>query len=301
MPFCTLAQRCPVEGFRQVDFDVLGAALFDQLLLRVDRQDALRQRALEGLVGAALVGQVAGSLDRVVADGFHGLVGEGDGRVRTVGDVLQVQGVLEAHDAQADRTVLEVGVLRLRDRVVVDVDDVIEHAYRGLDGLLQLGGVQLAVDDVVDQVDRAQVADGDLVLVGVQGDLGAEVRAVAPAAGLRRLHGSLKVSHGWPVSSSMEHLAPQVLGLDDLVQLQLAVAGQGLVVLVALLEGLAVEVVQSGTSDGERGQEPSSKTRFMNRSGIQLAVFMSWVRRRSSPVFLRSSRNSSMSRCQVSR
>ncbi len=39
----------------------------------------------------------------------------------------------------------------------------------------------------------------------------------------------------------------------------------------------------------------------MNRSGIQLAVFMSCVRRRSSPVFLRSSRNSSMSRCQVSR
>ena len=28
--------------------------------------------------------------------------------------------------------------------------------------------------------------------------------------------------------------------------------------------------------------------RFMNRSGIQLAVFMSWVRRRSSPVLLRS-------------
>ena len=39
----------------------------------------------------------------------------------------------------------------------------------------------------------------------------------------------------------------------------------------------------------------------MNRSGIQFAVFMSCVRRRSSPVFLRSSRNSSMSRCHVSR
>ena len=37
----------------------------------------------------------------------------------------------------------------------------------------------------------------------------------------------------------------------------------------------------------------------MNRSGISW-VFMSWVRRLSSPVFLRSSRNSSMSRCQVS-
>ena len=41
--------------------------------------------------------------------------------------------------------------------------------------------------------------------------------------------------------------------------------------------------------------------RFMNRSGIQFAVFMSCVRRRSSPVFLRSSRNSKMSLCHVSR
>ncbi len=55
-------------------------------------------------------------------------------------------------------------------------------------------------------------------------------------------------------------------------------------------------------SAGEKSvQSPPSMTRFMNRSGIQFAVFMSCVRRRSSPVFLRSSRNSSMSRCHVSR
>ena len=54
-----------------------------------------------------------------------------------------------------------------------------------------------------------------------------------------------------------EHLAPQVLGLDDLVQLQLAVAGQGLVVLVALLEGLAVEVVQVGDV-GRREEGPGA-------------------------------------------
>ena len=44
-----------------------------------------------------------------------------------------------------------------------------------------------------------------------------------------------------------------------------------------------------------------SSTPTLFNSGTQLAVFMSCVRRRSSPVFLRSSRNSSMSRCQVSR
>ncbi|MNN35403.1 hypothetical protein D3C81_1492530 [compost metagenome] len=65
---------------------------------------------------------------------------------------------------------------------------------------------------------------------------------------------------------------------------------------------MPVRSCRSGTSDGEnRVHWPSSNTRFMNRSGIQFAVFMSWVRRRSSPVFLRSSMNSSMSMCQVSR
>ncbi|CAM5605619.1 hypothetical protein SSTU70S_02793 [Stutzerimonas stutzeri] len=53
------------------------------------------QRAVEAGVGAALVGQVTGGLDGVVADGFHGLVGEVDGGIGAVGDVLQVQGVLE--------------------------------------------------------------------------------------------------------------------------------------------------------------------------------------------------------------
>ncbi len=215
------------------------------------------QRAVEGLVGAALFGQVAGGLDGEVADGFHGLVGEVDGGVGAVGDVLQVQGVLEAHDAQAHRTVLEVGVLRLGHRVVVDVDDVVEHADRGLDGAAELLDVELAVDDVVDQVHRAQVADGDLVLVGVQGDLGAQVRAVHHAHVLLRAAQVARVLEGQPRVAGLEqhgeHLAPQVLGLDDLVQLELAVLGQGFVVLVALFEGLAVEVVQVG--DVGRGEQ----------------------------------------------
>jgi hypothetical protein len=140
--------------------------------------------------------------------------------------VLQVQRVLEAHDAQADRTVLEVGVLRLRHRVVVDVDHVVEHAHGGVHGALQLGGVQLAVDDVVRQVDRAQVANGDLVLVGVQGDLGAQVRAVDHAHVLLRAAQVARVFEGQPWVAGFEqhgqHFAPQVFGLDGLEQLDLA-------------------------------------------------------------------------------
>src|SRR5690606_28844450 len=243
--------RGPVQGLGKVDVDVLLATSFDEDLLRIQRQDALApQRTLEGLVGATLVGQVTGGLDGVVADRFHGLVGEFDGGIGTVGDVLQVQRVLEAHDAQAHWAVLEVGIARLRHRVVVDVDDVIEHAHGCAYGALQLGGVELAVDDVVRQVDRAQVADGDFVLVGVQRDLGAEVGAVHHANVLLRAAQVARILEGQPGVAGLEqhgeHLAPQILGLQGLVVLDLAVLDHGLVVLVALLEGLAGEVVQVG-------------------------------------------------------
>src|SRR5690606_17031328 len=85
-------QRCPVQGFGQVDVYVLLAALFDEDLLGIQRQHAFApQRTLEGFVAAALVGQVTGGLDGEVAHRFHGLVGEVDCRVGTVRDVLQVQ------------------------------------------------------------------------------------------------------------------------------------------------------------------------------------------------------------------
>src|SRR5882762_6347960 len=60
--------------------------------------------------------------------------------------------------------------------------------------------------------------------------------------------------------------------------------------------------VKCGTTLGSNNDHiPSSSTRRMNRSGIQLEIFRLWVRRASSPVLSRSSRNSSRSACQVSR
>ena len=57
-----------------------------------------------------------------------------------------------------------------------------------------------------------------------------------------------------------------------------------------------------GTRFGSKSdQSPSDSTRFIKRSGTQAAVFISCVRRRSSPVFLRSSRKSITSLCQISR
>ncbi|CAM5328222.1 hypothetical protein STENM327S_00042 [Streptomyces tendae] len=60
--------------------------------------------------------------------------------------------------------------------------------------------------------------------------------------------------------------------------------------------------VSSGTSEGENSdQVPSVSTRRMNSSSTQCARFRLCVRRASSPVLSRSSRNSSTSACQVSR
>ncbi len=67
------------------------------------------------------------------------------------------RGVLEAHDAESHRAMLEVGTLCLGDGVIVDVDDVIEHAHGGAYGPLQLVAVELAVHHMLGQVDGARL------------------------------------------------------------------------------------------------------------------------------------------------
>ncbi|MNC88112.1 hypothetical protein D3C83_38990 [compost metagenome] len=80
-----------------------------------------------------------------------------------------MQTVLEAHDAEAHRPVLEVGVARLVDVVEVEIDDVVEHAHRGADRALQLLHVHAAGGgiEVRRHVDRAQVAHRNLVRAGI--------------------------------------------------------------------------------------------------------------------------------------
>ena len=74
-----------------------------------------------------------------------------------------------------------------------------------------------------------------------------------------------------------EHLPPQRGGLDGLEQLEFAARRLGFVLGVLGFEGPAEQVVQVRVSAGENSvQVPFSMTRFMNRSGIQFAVFMSW-------------------------
>ncbi len=95
--------------------------------------------------------------------------------------------ILEAHDAKADRAVAEVGAAGFGDGVEIDVDDVVEHPHRGADRAGQPGPIEGRPADMVDEVDRAEIADGDLAVRRVERDLGAEVRRVDDAGmALRR-------------------------------------------------------------------------------------------------------------------
>ncbi len=121
--------------------------------------------------------------------------------------------------------------------------------------------------------------------------------------GERRLHASLKVIQGWPVSKSAvsirRHSSTARTRRNTRSSPRSAAASYSA---YRRENACPTRSCRSGTSSGEnRVHVASASTRRKNSSGIQLAVFMSCVRRRSSPVFFLRSRNSSMSTCQVSR
>ena len=71
------------------------------------------------------------------------------------------------------------------------------------------------------QVDRAQVTHGDFVLVGIEGDFGAQVGGVHDAHVLLRRAQVAGILEGHPGMARFEqhaqHFAPQVFGFNDLV------------------------------------------------------------------------------------
>ena len=98
------------------------------------------------------------------------------------------------------------------------------------------------------QVHRAEVADGDLGLVGVQRDLGAKIGAMHNANVLLRRTDVARILEGDPWVSSLEqhreHLAPEVVRLHFLEQLHFAGGATCLIAQVGFLELLAIQVVQ---------------------------------------------------------
>ena len=163
-----------------------------------------------------------------------------------------MQAVLEAHDAKADRTVLEIGVARLVDVVEVEVDHVVQHAHAGADRPLQLLHVEQAGGQIQVRrhVDRRQVAHGDFIRTGIQRDLCAQVRAVHDADVLLRrtqVAGILEGDPGMPgLKQHGQHLPPQLQGRNPLEQFHFAVGAHRLVFDIGLLESLAEFLVQVG-------------------------------------------------------
>ena len=84
------------------------------------------------------MGQIARAINSKIADGFHGGVRKINGLLGAVGDAKLIEGVLETHDAKTDRSMAHIRGARLLYRVVVNVDDIIEHAYCRAHGGLQL-------------------------------------------------------------------------------------------------------------------------------------------------------------------
>src|SRR5687768_4405426 len=123
-----------------------------------------------------------------------------------------MQAILEAHNAQSHRTMLEVGIARLGDSIEIDVDYIVQHAHGNADSALQLACIKLSLMDVGCEVDRAQITHGDFVVICIQGYLGAEIGAMHyPYVILRRtdIAGVLESDPRMPgFKKHAEHLAP---------------------------------------------------------------------------------------------
>ena len=69
----------------------------------------------------------------------------------------------------------EVRRFGLRHGVVININHVIQHANGGTHCAAQLVEVQLAILNMLGQVDRAQVAHGNLFRVGIERDFRTQV------------------------------------------------------------------------------------------------------------------------------
>ena len=158
----------------------------------------------------------------------------------------------------------QVGVARFFDRVVIDVNHVVEHAHRRSDGFLQLDVVQHGSDaaaaagsfasgsghQMLQQVDRAQVAHRCFRVAGVECDLGAQVAGVHDTRVLLRRADVAGILEGDPRMPGFkqhgEHLAPQVGCLHCAGWLDLAALRLGLVDYVGAFKLGPKFVVQVG-------------------------------------------------------
>ena len=106
-----------------------------------------------------LVGEPLALSLRLDVDEFLQLTPELDALDAVVGDAQPHQRIGETHDAESDATDSLGERIDLRQRVLVDVDDVVEKVHRKMDVALESVPIHLTVAHIVADVDRAQVAD----------------------------------------------------------------------------------------------------------------------------------------------
>lgn len=99
------ANHAPVHFAAAGDVDLLAALVFEQVDGVLREQAAVPLGAFVGGVGADFGGEVATGAVGVVGDGFHELVVEFDGGIGGEAEAALVEGILQAHDAEADGAV----------------------------------------------------------------------------------------------------------------------------------------------------------------------------------------------------
>ena len=238
----------PVHFAAAGDIDLAAALCLEEIDGVLWEEAAFPLGALVAAVGADFRGKVARGVVGVVSDGFHELVVELDGGVGGEGEVALVEGVLDAHDAEADGAVAGVGGFGGFCGVEVDVDDVVEGADGDGDGLLEHFVIEGAITgDVGIEDDGAEVADGGFLVGGVEGDFCAEVAGVDDAAVVLWGADVAGVLEGDPWVAGLEnhfqHGFPEFDG-RELTRPNFAIGGHFLVFAIALFESGAVEVVE---------------------------------------------------------
>ena len=156
MDFDARFERVPIHGDRLIDLNIT-ATLFRKQLERVIRQDAaIPQRAFVRAVTATFFGELGRSEVGVITDCFHRAIRKLHRILRRVRRAHHVQRILKTHDAEAHRAMLQVRSACFFDGVVINVNDVVEHAHRGTNRLLQLDLIEhvAAIDfsHMIDQV-----------------------------------------------------------------------------------------------------------------------------------------------------
>ena len=170
-----------------------------------------------------------------------------------------MQAILKTHDAHANRPMLQVRVSCLVNGVVIDVDDIVEHAHCRRYGPLQLFVIELAVAQMCEQIHRTEITYGNLGVRRIQGNFSAQIRAVHSADMLLGRTDIARILERDPRVPGLEqhgqHLAPQLDCRHFSDQLDFAASSLVFILDVGTLEILAVALVQIGHI-GWRKQRP---------------------------------------------